>query len=200
VPTRGSLCNREPLVERNGVPHSRKGGRNTGRRTGSHGTVPPTKSASHFVFPSRRLEVEPEEKVEGGYTGGSVYDMEAIVTKSHRSKYPNPVKFTAGDQLAPGRHDEDYPGWIRITTQDGNEGWAPESLISVHEGGGGATATGDYCARELDTEKGETVSCDREVCGWIWVENQTGKTGWVPVETLRFNPPTKNSVSGGTGG
>lgn len=108
--------------------------------------------------------------------------MRVIAVTAHVSAYPNPIRFEAGDRLVLGERDEEYPGWIRVTTSDGNEGWAPEQSVdslSRTEG----LAIENYTARELNTVAGETLVCRRELNGWLWVENTRGESGWVPKET-----------------
>ncbi len=109
--------------------------------------------------------------------------MKHRVIVAHRSQYPDPIRFAPGDRLRIGRRDDDYPGWIRVTTPCGNEGWAPESIIRLEPDGDG-TALSEYDARELDTEVGERVVTVRELCGWSWVENEDGECGWVPAKSI----------------
>ena len=108
--------------------------------------------------------------------------MRVIALTAHASAYPNPIRFEAGDRLVLGERDDEYPGWIRVTTADGNEGWAPEQSVdslSRTEG----LAIENYTARELNTVTGETLVCRRELNGWLWVENDRGESGWVPKKT-----------------
>ena len=51
--------------------------------------------------------------------------MKVIVIEEHSSNYPNPITFEQGEALQLGKQDTEFEGWIRVTTQDGNEGWAP---------------------------------------------------------------------------
>lgn len=103
-------------------------------------------------------------------------------TNPHLSKYPNPISFQRGDAVTVTRRDAEYPGWIRTHTADGNEGWAPESLLDVRSDGT-AIALADYTAQELDTEAGEIVEVIRELNGWYWVVSSNGEEGWIPVAT-----------------
>ena len=108
--------------------------------------------------------------------------MRIIAVTAHASAYPDPIRFEAGDRLVLGRRDDEHPGWVRVTTADGNTGWAPEQYIerrSAIEG----FATADYTARELNTVAGETLVSHRELNDWLWVENDRGQCGWVPKKT-----------------
>ncbi|HBX36373.1 MAG TPA: hypothetical protein DEG76_03335 [Pseudohongiella sp.] len=51
--------------------------------------------------------------------------MKVKVIKSYESAYPNPISFEVGEAVRLGEMDDEYPGWIRVTTADGNIGWAP---------------------------------------------------------------------------
>ncbi|MCZ6837172.1 MAG: SH3 domain-containing protein [Planctomycetota bacterium] len=110
--------------------------------------------------------------------------MHGIVTKGHTSKYPDPIRFTSGDRLTVGRRDDDNPGWIWVTLEDGNEGWAPESslkIISEQEG----EALKTYDAKELDTQVGQHLEVLEELHGWLRVQNEAGESGWIPKDTVR---------------
>lgn len=108
--------------------------------------------------------------------------MRYKITSPHKSNYPNPIRFKTGDRLRLGRRDTQYPGWVWATTPDGNEGWAPESLIQIEAPDRG-TALASYDATELDTSLGEVVTSAQELHGWLWVENDRGLSGWIPKET-----------------
>lgn len=82
-----------------------------------------------------------------------------------------------------GRSDEEYPGWIWVSTQGGNEGWAPEQYLEKNEGNTEATAIETYSARELDTQVGDRLELLQELNGWVLVQNLVGVIGWVPCDT-----------------
>ena len=107
------------------------------------------------------------------------------VIEQHRSNYPNPISFDAGDEVVPtGKRDEEFPGWIWIRTSDGNEGWAPEQYFRSGDDTT-AIAIADYSARELNTEVGETLESHDELNGWLWCRNAAGEEGWIPARTAR---------------
>ena len=106
-----------------------------------------------------------------------------VVVAPHVSAYPDPIRFSPGDRLVLGRRDDRYPGWLRVTTRSGHEGWAPESAIRAESGREGV-ALDEYTARELTASVGERVRRVREVAGWLWVESESGATGWIPKECV----------------
>ncbi|WP_421171086.1 SH3 domain-containing protein [Aeromonas dhakensis] len=109
--------------------------------------------------------------------------MLALITTAHHTCYPNPIAFRAGELVRIGHEDDEFPGWVCTFTADGNEGWAPLSLltqISAQE----AQARQDYTARELDVAAGEWVRVDRELAGWLWVHNDQGQSGWIPASAI----------------
>ena len=108
--------------------------------------------------------------------------MGLVVVTPHTTAYPDPIRFEPGDPLVLGERDDEYRGWIRVRTADGNAGWAPEQLIEILSPTRGV-ALASYTARELDTVAGEALICHGELNDWLWVENARGEAGWVPKGT-----------------
>ncbi len=113
--------------------------------------------------------------------------MDCTVVVAHVSSYPDPIRFSRGDRVAVGRSDDRYPGWIRVTIDSGNEGWAPQSVLRIEPSGAGV-ALEEYSAQELDTTVGESVRSLRELAGWLWVEDARGRQGWIPKASVRALP------------
>ncbi len=111
---------------------------------------------------------------------------DAIVASAHRTQYTKPIRLRAGEKVIVGKRDEEYPGWIWTTLTSGNNGWAPEELLSIS--GATAVALADYDASELATESGERVRVIFEMLEWGWVRNAAGSEGWVPLKTLQRRP------------
>lgn len=109
--------------------------------------------------------------------------MQALITTPHRTDYPNPIAFRAWERVRIGHEDDEFPGWVRTLTADGNEGWAPLSLLTL-VAEGEALAQQDYTARELDVVVGERVRVERELAGWLWVHNDQGQSGWIPASAI----------------
>lgn len=96
--------------------------------------------------------------------------------------YPDPIRGAAGDRLALGRRDDEYPGWIWATAADGREGWVPESWLRV-EGESGVLLH-DYTAAELPLEPGDVVSGEVVESGWLWAIKGEEVHGWIPLDCL----------------
>ena len=109
--------------------------------------------------------------------------MKLLAQTQHQSRYPDPVSFESGDRLVLGRRDKEFPGWVWVTTPNGNQGWAPEQYIEVGSNSLESLATRDYTARELCTEVGDILLLHHELNQWGWVENSEGESGWVPLIT-----------------
>jgi hypothetical protein len=96
--------------------------------------------------------------------------------------YPDPIRGAAGDRLALGRRDDEYPGWVWATAADGRAGWVPESWLRVEEEQG--ILLHDYTAAELPLVPGDFVSGIVELNNWLWAINAAGEQGWVPLNCL----------------
>ncbi|MGY0216567.1 SH3 domain-containing protein [Endozoicomonadaceae bacterium StTr2] len=109
-------------------------------------------------------------------------DQPALVTKSYNSNYPNPISFRQGEVIKAGREDDEYPGWIWVTTPDANQGWAPIEYLEISESR--AVALQDYTARELTVAVGEKVKIHYSLNGWCWGSNEATESGWVPLDHI----------------
>jgi quinol monooxygenase YgiN len=108
--------------------------------------------------------------------------MQHRVIEKYTSAYPNPIKFLKAEKLSVGDRDDEYQGWVRVTTKCGNEGWAPEQYITQETSQ--PKATEDYDATELSTELGEILVVVNILNEWAWAKSSSGQTGWVPCKTL----------------
>lgn len=73
--------------------------------------------------------------------------MLALITTAHHTCYPNPIVFRAGERVRIGHEDDEFPGWVRTFTADGNEGWASPVAADADQRGGGAGTPGLYRPR-----------------------------------------------------
>lgn len=111
--------------------------------------------------------------------------MQWIAISAHKSNYPNPIHFQAGDLVEVGIKDDEFPGWIWVTTLDGNQGWAPIQYLQIDVSGKRAVAIQSYSAQELETSIDEVVKLHWELNGWGWVENEDDFFGWVPMKNIQ---------------
>ncbi len=112
--------------------------------------------------------------------------MKSQVIKDHKSNYPKPIEFESKEKIEIGFEDLEYPGWIRVKTQDGNEGWAPIEYIEIVNDTNQGIAKFSYNARELDVGVGEILQIKDTLCGWYYATNSSGDSGWVPAECVYF--------------
>jgi hypothetical protein len=101
--------------------------------------------------------------------------------KAWEVHYPDPITGQAGDRLALGRRDDEYPGWIWATDAAGRAGWVPESWLRV--AGENGILLRDYTAAELPLSPGDVVNGDLELYGWLWA-TAGDRTGWAPLDCL----------------
>ncbi len=110
--------------------------------------------------------------------------MKCRVIERHHSTYPDPIEFEEGDLLEVGLEDDEYPGWIWVKLQCGNQGWAPGVYIEMTDKLTMGTAKSNYSARELNVEIGDHLLVGKSLCEWSYVTNEHGETGWVPQKCL----------------
>ena len=111
--------------------------------------------------------------------------MQARVASAYRTQYANPIRWRAGDTVALGARDGEWPVFAWITTDDGNSGWGPVDWLDPREGGR-TLATRDYSARELDADAGDALQLHHELGDWWWAERADGAQGWIPARNLEL--------------
>ena len=104
------------------------------------------------------------------------------VVKSYESPYTEPLTLPRGERLRWEPLECQWPGWVWCTTDGGESRWLPENWVEKE---------GEYCvlqrpytATELSLEEGETVTVLLMESGWGWITNESGQSGWVPLESL----------------
>jgi hypothetical protein len=130
--------------------------------------------------------------------------MQARVIKDWRTVYTDPLTVRAGEALTLGRraseagvgealraslsagfasrHDDEWPGWVWVTTAANKSGWMPDRLIEAR--GAEGTALADYDARELEARAGDEITLHRAESGWHWATTGDGRSGWVPASHI----------------
>ena len=103
----------------------------------------------------------------------------ARIIREYRIQYKEALGVVAGEKVAVGREDNEFPGWKWCRALNGREGWVPVELLSD------ATATEttvlcDYSSRELAVQPGEQVTVEDVRHEWLLVRNIRGERGWIP--------------------
>ncbi len=111
-----------------------------------------------------------------------------LVTKQHRSNYPNPIALEKGQTVNVGEAytgEEGWDNWRYCYTLDKRlEGWVPEQII-IRQGNQGIISE-NYIAKELNVNIGDRVIKRKDLNGWFWVEHiDTTEEGWVPKNNLK---------------
>ena len=104
------------------------------------------------------------------------------VIKAHEASFPNPVRTSQGEVLAAEEKETVWEGWLLCTNQQGEEVWIPQSFVDRQ--GDMAIMRRDYDSIELTVTLGEELTGGEEAAGWVWVTNQAGENGWVPLANL----------------
>lgn len=104
------------------------------------------------------------------------------VVRDFHAQYTDPIAVEAGDPVRVGREDDEFPGWWWCTAPDGRAGWVPGEILEPAPAPGATVrARAAYTARELTVRQGEVLLVHEERGGWLFVRNQSGAAGWVPV-------------------
>jgi hypothetical protein len=111
----------------------------------------------------------------------------AEVIRAHSAQYLDPIRFARGTVVTLGERDTEWPDFIRVTTADGNSGWAAADWLQSL-GDGKAEALRDYSAKEANLEVGDEVGFCWEYGGWCWVILNEAGSGWIPASHLIIAP------------
>ena len=109
------------------------------------------------------------------------------VTTSRARDHIENIRFQAGDALAVGHRNQQYPEFVWCASEDGHAGWVPEVRIQM-TGPGEAIARSDYDASQLTVVKGELLDVVECTVHWCRCRNASGVEGWVPVTILTAVP------------
>jgi uncharacterized protein YgiM (DUF1202 family) len=101
---------------------------------------------------------------------------------AYQAAYPDPWSMKAGDPLGVGHKESEWAGWLWCTDEQGQCRWIPERYLERE--GDVAIARRAYHATELSVGEGEMVTGGEKESDWIWCQNETGCSGWVPLENL----------------
>ncbi len=116
--------------------------------------------------------------------------MKYRVIKDYSEAPSNPIMITAGEKLAAIKESDpsgDWPDWI-FCKGEGKEGWVPRQILTITgtEAVTSAVSSEDYCARELNLTRGEVLTAERQLNGWIWGAKEIApcEKGWAPLNCL----------------
>ncbi|MGE5673164.1 MAG: SH3 domain-containing protein [Mycobacterium leprae] len=112
-----------------------------------------------------------------------VFSRQYSVIEGHTRPDEEPFVVVAGEVVAVGHADADWPGWRWCTNRKGKSGWVAERLLSRL--GNAVMVTENYNAGELTVHPDEIVEGLRILEGWIWCRNDVGQEGWVPAKKLQ---------------
>jgi len=105
------------------------------------------------------------------------------VIKSYNSPYTEPLVLKKGERLGWEPRECEWPGWMWCTMDSGESRWVPQNWVEKE--GEHCVLRRDYTATELSVEEGETVTVLLMESGWGWATNESGDSGWVPLECLQ---------------
>ena len=105
------------------------------------------------------------------------------VTTSRARDHIENIRFQAGDALAVGHRNQQYPEFVWCAAEDGHAGWVPEARFRM-TGTGEAIAASAYDAAQLTVVKDEILEVVECTDSWCRCRNAGGVEGWVPVTIL----------------
>ena len=107
------------------------------------------------------------------------------VIQSYESEYTTAMFFKKGEYINAEEKESPWQGWVWCCNNEKNYRWVPKSYIKlVDDESDLFIFLKDYNAKELSVSKGEQLMLIYEESDWIWVRNQKGDEGWVPLENV----------------
>jgi mannitol-1-/sugar-/sorbitol-6-/2-deoxyglucose-6-phosphatase len=108
---------------------------------------------------------------------------EVTVVLSHAGPDRSPIRLEPGETFSVGQRDDEWPAFVFVTKSSG-EGWVPKRILEQTADDGRYTLRPgfSYDTTELDADPGDVlqvVETDLS-SGWLWCENSSGITGWIP--------------------
>ncbi|MHA2288859.1 MAG: SH3 domain-containing protein [Promethearchaeota archaeon] len=112
----------------------------------------------------------------------------AKVIKSHHSEVMIPFQAEKGDIVKGKEKPTQWEGWLYCKTSDDIYGWVPKAFLTpVKNSSEEFQFNRAYNAFEISASEGELVNVIEIESGWAWIENESGKSGWIPLENLNYN-------------
>src|SRR5688572_9020696 len=128
------------------------------------------------VYSSRQDEIFPD---------GAQMSERFRTTAAYQRAFDRVPRVRAGDVVRHIRDDEKNPGWFFGIAADDIEGYFPSRWFEVDSSGASAKALRDYDATELTVEAGVPVHCICEESGWLLVQTEDGREGWIPASCVK---------------
>lgn len=117
--------------------------------------------------------------------------MTCRVIQPYQRQYDAPIRVAQGDRVRVTKSDQwdDVHDWLWLWCIHGdggdhNEGWVPDTYLTLNAQGDEATLNRDYSALEMTVSLDEVVKVLDRQHGWSWCENAYGEQGWVPDSCL----------------
>jgi hypothetical protein len=110
--------------------------------------------------------------------------MKQVVARvAHEIPDRAPLQIAPGTEVTAGERDSEWPEFVFVTASGGT-GWVPARYLS--QPSGRVIVTTAYDTTELPTQVGEVLEVVTEdlVSGWLWCRSDSGREGWVPVNTV----------------
>jgi hypothetical protein len=89
----------------------------------------------------------------------------------------------AGDTVAVGRRDSEWPEFLWCENEHGVGAWVPQQYLESFDVPT-TRLTDDYSATELAVEPGDLVEATRSAGGRRWCIHRDGTEGWLPEKVL----------------
>lgn len=124
-------------------------------------------------------------------SGNAAPPRKCIVVTDYSAQFSDPISvnasetFTVSDKVEPWNNNPAWL-WVWCTNQRGKSGWVPKDIIILNAGGVSGTVRDPYDATELTVAVGEELTAHQEAAGWFWCTNRVGKSGWVPLDNIKF--------------
>ena len=134
------------------------------------------------------MNQEHNNQADGGNADPS---RKCIVVMDYSAQFPDPISVNAGEVFHVSEKVEPWnnnPNWLWVwcTNQRGKSGWVPKDIIVLSADGKSGTVRDPYDATELSVATGEELVAHQEAVGWFWCTNHAGKSGWVPLDNIKF--------------
>jgi hypothetical protein len=115
--------------------------------------------------------------------GTIVFVKRAAARAVHEIPDRSPLRLSIGDVVQVGARDTDWPEFVFVNAPKG-AGWVPARYLSQPTGC--AIVQMAYDTTELPTRVGEVleVVAEDRVSGWLWCRSNSGREGWVPLNTV----------------